>query len=167
MPGGDAGGGGDGPRRDEPGPEAGDGSSRSESATGPLDVSTLEVIGQRAASHPLVSSRTFQPDRISPRYLEVELDESQYPPPVTDVRLDVRWFVGGDYTVHYVEAGADGRWQCRWDRHPKPDAPREHFHPPPDASASVGPSPLDADHHLEVLFAVQERVETRVRERHE
>lgn len=139
---------------------------RSEAPSGPLDVHALEALARRASSHPLVSGWTFRPDAIAPRVLEIQLDQAQYPSTVQEIRVDVRWFVGGDYTVHYLEARADERFQCRWDRHPKPEAPREHFHPPPDASASVEDSPLNADHHLEVVFGVLSWIQDRVERLH-
>ncbi|MBZ6493575.1 hypothetical protein [Natrinema longum] len=141
--------------------------AREEGPSGPLDVPTLEVLARRATTRSLVSNWEFRPDSISPRVLELRLDEKRYPASVNGSRLDVRWFVGGDYTIHYLEASDDRTWQCRWDRHPKPTAPREHFHPPPNASSSAAPSPLESDHHLGVLFDVLEYVETRLRERHE
>jgi len=70
---------------------------------GPIDVQTLEVLGQRDRTHSLVDGWVLQPDRLSPRRLELSLDDSQYPLPVADARLDARWFEGGDYTVHYLE----------------------------------------------------------------
>ena len=129
---------------------------------GSLDLPTLEVLARRADTHPLVDSWAFEPDALSPRTLVIHLDRAQYPPTVESARLEVRWFEGGDYTFHYLETRDDGNWQCRWDRHPKPEAPRVHFHPPPDAAAGVVESGLDENHHLGVLFAVLEWVEGRV-----
>lgn len=113
---------------------------------------------------------------MSPRRLELELDVAQYPASIDAARLDVRWFEGGDYTLHYLETDGDGaeaaqgtgnvRWQCRWDRHPKPGEPRSHFHPPPDASAEVVESGIDADHHLDVLFGVLDQIEQRIESLH-
>ncbi|GAB3685954.1 hypothetical protein GCM10028857_17260 [Salinarchaeum chitinilyticum] len=149
-----------------------------ERPTGPLDVATLTVLARRAVSHPLVDRWTLQPGAMSPRRLELELDAEQYPSSIDTARLDVRWFEGGDYALHYLETEEDGDddeaehgtgnggWQCRWDRHPKPDEPRSHFHPPPDASAEVVESGIDADHHLDVLFAVLDRIEQRVESLH-
>ena len=139
-----------------------------EAATGPLDVSTLEVLARRSVSHPLVSGREFRPDSISPRVLELTLDPTQYPETIDAARIDVRWFVGGDYTLHYLEQHADDTaepdtpWQCRWDRHPKPDASRAHFHPPPDATPVVEPSPIDSTHPIEVCFDVLEWIGGRI-----
>ncbi|GAB3041530.1 hypothetical protein [Natronobiforma cellulositropha] len=138
-------------------------SGRDEAPSGPLDVETLDVLARRATTHPLVSGWAFRPDSISPRVLELELDDTRYPASVTEVRLDVHWFVGGDYTVHYLERHEEGRWQCRWDRHPRPDATRAHFHPPPDASG-VEPPPLETEYHLDVVFEVLEWVTDRNRE---
>ena len=129
---------------------------------GALDVPTLRTLGARAASHPLVESWAFVPSTIAPRGLAIHLASDAYPPGVDAARIDVHWFRSSDYYVHYVETRADGRYQCRWDRHPKSDAPRAHFHPPPDAGAAVE-SGLGA-HPLDVLFTVldwaSERVET-------
>ena len=134
---------------------------------GPLDVATLNLLARRANAHPLVDSWAYHPDSISPRRLELAIDVNQYPESITDSRLDVRWFEGGDYTFQYVEAHENTEWCCRWDRHPKPDEPRAHFHPPPDASATVEASGLETTHHLGVLFAVIEWVETRVKRLHD
>ena len=135
--------------------------------SGPLDVSTLELIAKRAVTHPLVAEWAFQPDAMSPRRLELSLDVRQYPSSVAAARLDVRWFEGGDYTVHYLETRDDEVWQCRWDRHPKPGAPTAHFHPPPDAASDVEPSQLQATHHLGVLFGVLDWITERIEGLHE
>lgn len=133
---------------------------------GPLDVHSLAVIGRRATTHPLVEGWAFRPDELSPRRLEVRLDDGQYPASVTAVRLDVRWFEGDDYAIHYVESRGDDLWQCRWDRHPKPGGPETHLHPPPNASADVEPSPVDDTHSLGALFAVLEWIEARLETLH-
>ena len=46
-----------------------------EYSSGPLDVPTLDVMAQRAVTHPLVDGWAFQPDTMSPRRLELYLDE--------------------------------------------------------------------------------------------
>lgn len=109
----------------------------------------------------MVDEWRFRPDAISPRVLAVTLDERQYPERVTGVRLDIRWFVDGAYSFHYVECHEIDGWECRFDRHSKPDAPTAHSHPPPEASGTE-PSPIDADHHLGVCFEVLAFVEERV-----
>ena len=128
--------------------------------SGQLDRSTMKTIGRRAETHPLVESWRFEPGRIAPRSLMLALDSTAYPPAVDAARIDVYWFVTGDYHVHYVEQQVASRFQCRWDRHPKTDAPRNHFHPPPDAGGAE-PSPL-GDHHLSVVFSVLDWVAERV-----
>lgn len=133
----------------------------------PLDVPTLSVVGRRAGAHPLVGGWAFQPDALSPRRLELRLDADQYPVAVDEARLDLRWFEGGQYTVHYVESREEDTWQCRWDRHPKPDGPMAHFHPPPDASGVVEDELIDDHHHLGVLFAVLDWIEARVETLHD
>lgn len=147
--------------------DGGSGSDRSRNEAvpdpgGPLDVTTLEVLGRRAGTHDLVDGRGFRPDRLSPRRLAIGLDAAQYPDAVDAARLDVRWYEGGQYSLHYVETRGEATWQCRWDRHPKPEVPGAHFHPPPDAGEDVEPSELAAAHHIDVLFAVLEWIRDRV-----
>jgi hypothetical protein len=137
-----------------------------DSSSGPLDLATLEVLARRGNTHPLVEGWEFQPDSMSPRRLELRLDDDQYPPSVEAARIDVRWFEGGDYAVHYVETRDSNTWQCRWDRHPKPEEQEAHVHPPPDASPDVEPSGLGATHHLGVLFAVLDWIEERLERIH-
>ena len=129
---------------------------------GPLDNATLEVMGRRATSHPLVVRWRFRPDGMAPRVLELQLDTGQYPDDVNETRLDVRWFEDGSYTVHYLEVRGNDVWQCRWDRHSKPEAPMAHFHPPPDAGVDIEPSMLEVSHPLDVLFAVLTWIEERI-----
>jgi hypothetical protein len=69
---------------------------------------------------------------------------------------------GCEYTFHYIETGGGDSWQCRWDRHPKPDEPRAHCHPPPDAAPVIEPSTLDSGHHLGVLVAVLDWITERI-----
>jgi hypothetical protein len=74
----------------------------------------------------------------------------------------VRWFTSGDFAVQYVETSVDGRWECRWDRHPNDHSARLHFHRPPDGADTETLS-LPTTHPLgvyaTVLAAVEERVE--------
>jgi hypothetical protein len=109
----------------------------------------------------------LQPDTLSPRVLALTFDADQYPSSVESVRIDLRRYESGDYTVHYIESRDEGEWQYRWDQHPKPDAPRRHYHPPPDASAEVEATPLDAEYHIGVLFEVLDWVGERVASLHD
>lgn len=134
--------------------------------SGPLDVATFELLAGRLESSPLVDTWEFTPDSRSPRALRVHLDAAAYPPPITAARLDIRWFETADYSIHYVETHPDERWECRWDRHRKRDAPRAHFHPPPNAGRA-GASPLTSSHPLGVLFEILEWIRERVADAHE
>ena len=159
------------------GSDGGTGETAVEAATGPVDEPTLRTIGARAVETRQVTAQTFEPDAITPRSLRLRLDAGQYAAAVTAATLDVRWFETGDYSFHYRESrvgdetGAPGQdvadgWECRWDRHPKPWAPRAHFHPPPSAT-DVEPSPVDATHPLGVLFAVLDHVADRIESSYE
>ncbi|WP_224450274.1 hypothetical protein [Haloprofundus salilacus] len=53
-------------------------SDRPEGPTGSLDISTLELLARRAATHPLVVDWGFRPDSLAPRVLELRIDEAQY-----------------------------------------------------------------------------------------
>jgi hypothetical protein len=76
---------------------------------------------------PLVESATID-DPLNPQTLVVELTDGVGD--ATTARIDVRWSVTGNYAFHYT----DGEERdLRFDCHPKPDAPRRHFHSPPDA----------------------------------
>lgn len=131
---------------------------------GRLDTVTLDLLARRARSHWLVAGATYRPSSQSPRRLELELSTDIYPRSISEARFDVRWFDTGDYSVHYVETADDEvAYQCRWDRHPKTDAPRSHFHPPPDAGAPLA-SPIESNHPLDVLFSVLRRADDRLDE---
>jgi hypothetical protein len=132
---------------------------------GELDVPTLRTIGRRAETHPLVESWQFDPSSAAPRMVQLRIDAESYPIAVDAARLDVRWFTTDDYSFHYVESRGDDQYHCRWDRHPESDAPRTHFHPPPDAGAAEE-SPLNA-HFLNVLFTVLDWTSERVERLHE
>ena len=138
-----------------------------EYSSGPLDVATLEVLAQRSVTHSFVDGWEYQHDSMSPRRLELYLDENQYPSPITEARLDLRWFEDGDYTVHYLETRDADVWQCRWDRHPKPGAPKADFHPPPDAASDAEPSTLQTTYHLGVLFGVLDWIAERTEQLHD
>ena len=133
--------------------------------SGRLDRTTMEILARRSETHPLVTSWAFHPDRLSPRVLEITLDSSTYPPSVNAVRLDIHWFVTGDYYLHYLETREETQYQCRWDRHPKTEAPRTHFHPPPNAGDAES-SPVGT-HHLDVLFGVLDWIAERVASLHD
>ena len=68
--------------------------------SGRLDRTTMETIGRRAATDPLVESWRFEPDRIAPRSLVLALDPAAYPSAIDAARIDVHWFVTGDYYFH-------------------------------------------------------------------
>lgn len=131
---------------------------------GPLDVPTLELLGRRSTTHPLVDRWALQPDHLAPRRLTIHLDDGQYPDPIEAVRFDIRWDAGGTYAIQYRESRGDDVWDCRWDRHPKPGDPMTHFHPPPNAGPDIEPSQLSDTHPLDVCVALLDWAQDRVAE---
>lgn len=84
---------------------------------------------------PLVESATLD-GTMNPQTLDVELADGVGD--ASTARIDVQWSVDGNYAFHYTD---DRDRDLRFDRHPKPEAPRRHFHPPPDATSDpVEPS---------------------------
>ena len=134
-------------------------------STGPPDRQTLRLLERVLGDEPVVVGTEFDPDGYEPRLLRVHLDDGRYPAAVTAVRLDVRWFTTGDFSMHYLETGEDGdRWECRWDRHPNSHDDRLHFHRPPDGNvieSLVLPSLHPLDVASTVVAAVEKRIDRR------
>lgn len=131
-------------------------------AAGPLDVDVLDRIGQRLAGSDRFASVDVQPTSARDSVV-AEFDQGYYPAAVERAYLQVRWFETDDFSVHYVERYADGdTWECRWDRHPNDHNAREHFHPPPDASAAATDASYPTDWR-DVLTLVLERLDARMR----
>jgi hypothetical protein len=129
-----------------------------------LDRQALRLLERHLSSDSLVVETVFGPDSSGPRLLRALLDAGRYPNTVTSARLDFRWFVTGDFSVHYIEEHADDdRWECRWDRHPNTHTTRLHFHQPPAATGITDldlPSLHPLDVYATVLTAVERRIET-------
>lgn len=133
-----------------------------ETDTGPIDEDVLRSIRTRLTSDDRFERVALEPDSSRIRTVAARYDRALTPDPVRRARLDIRWYVGGDFSVHYVEERSnEERWECRWDRHPKPVG-REHFHPPPDAGDAVATTfPTDYRDLLAIVTAyVAERFET-------
>lgn len=138
----------------DPGPARG--------STGSPDRQTLQLLESHLSDDALVTKTAFEPDSYEPRLLSAALDPDRYPPAVESVRVDVRWFESGDFSIHYVEHRADdSRWECRWDRHPNVHNARLHFHQPPDGTDVVDLS-LASGHPLDVYATVFTAIETRI-----
>lgn len=104
-------------------------------ASGPLDEEVLRTIQARLAGHEQFQQVSFEPSPEQIRTVVAHYDPKEYPAVVETARLDIRWHIGSDYSVHYIEQHADGTtWEIRWDRHTE-EAGRRHVHPPPDAGA--------------------------------
>lgn len=97
---------------------------------GPIDAGALREIRDLFLElEPLVESASVD-DPLNPQTLTVELSVGVGS--AEAARFDVRWSLTGNYAFHYVD---DLDRNFRFDAHPKPDAPRRHFHSPPDASS--------------------------------
>lgn len=70
-------------------------------------------------------------DLIDPQELHVHLDDGIGS--ADWARFDVRWYRSGCYSFHHVDSQAVN---FRWDRHPKDEAPKRHFHPAPNAPSN-------------------------------
>ncbi len=131
-------------------------------STGPPDQQTLRLLERHLASDSLVDETTFDPDSYEPRLLQARLDTGRYPDSVTAVRLDIRWFTTGDFSIHYVEEhDEEDQWECRWDRHPNTHNTRLHFHQPPTAT-EITDLELSSLHPLEVYSTVFTAIEQRL-----
>jgi hypothetical protein len=133
-------------------------------STGPPDRQTLRLLERNLSSDSLIAETAFDPDSYERRLLRGLLDAGRYPDTVTTVRLDIRWFTTGDFSIHYVEEHEDGkRWECRRDRHPSAYNTRLHFHEPPSAIEIIDlelPSLHPLEVYSTVLTAIEQRIET-------
>lgn len=131
-------------------------------STGPPDRQTLRLLERHLASDSLVGETAFDPDSYEPRLLQALLDTERYPDSVIAVRLDIRWFTTGDFSIHYVEEhDEEDQWECRWDRHPNTHNTRLHFHQPPTATEMTDLE-LFSLHPLEVYSTVFTAIEQRL-----
>lgn len=112
---------------------------------GPPDLPSLEAIRDTFERHePLVEESRFD-DPIDPYRLAVHFSAGFEQPG----RFDVRWATTDCYSFHYAEDGID----FRFDAHPNPHSPREHFHLPPDGERTE-PSCIEVDLPELVTLAV-------------
>ena len=115
---------------------------------GAPDVDALGRIRDRFERHEPLVDRTAFDSSINPTTLHVLLADG-----IEDAgRFDIRWSDRGYYSFHYREPAAN--LACRFDRHPKPETPEKHFHPPPDASADARHSCIDVELPELVALAV-------------
>lgn len=129
-------------------------------SSGPLDEEVLRTIQARLADDDQFETVQFEPSPEQIRAVVAHYDLELYPDVVEAARLDIRWHLGGDYGIHYVEQHSDGEaWELRWDRHPE-EAGRRHVHPPPDAGDPT-PTDLPTDYR-DVLALVRTYVTERI-----
>ena len=102
--------------------------------TGAPDSDLMARAGAVAEGYdPLVIGTEFD-DTLDPETLHIYLSQGIE----TDrSRFDVTWTDRGYYRYHYTE-GSD--FNYRYDRHPRPDVPDNHFHEPPNAAHDAAPS---------------------------
>ncbi|MFB6124949.1 MAG: hypothetical protein ABEJ59_03220 [Halanaeroarchaeum sp.] len=103
-----------------------------EGEVGPLDDTALEQIREEFTKLAgLVSEAGFD-SLLDPTKLVIRFDDG-----IGDAdwcRFDVRWYRMGYYNFHHTD---EQDVDFRFDFHPKPDAPDEHFHEPPDAQLAT------------------------------
>lgn len=131
-------------------------------ATGPLDEEVLRTVQSRLAADDRFAQVSFDPTPERIRTVVARHEPTLYPDVVDAARLDIRWHIGGDFSVHYVERHVDGEtWEIRWDRHPE-EVGHSHVHPPPDASEPTA-TELPEDYRellAHVRTYVTERIES-------
>lgn len=131
------------------------------SSTGPPDRQTLRLVESLLTDEPLVATTEYEPDSYEPRILHALCEESRYPATVETARLDIRWFVSGDFSLHHIETMADDRWECRWDRYPNPHNARLHFHQSPNGDNIVDLT-WSSPHPIDVLSTMIAAIEQRI-----
>ena len=120
---------------------------------GPIDAGALREIRDLFVDlEPLVQAASLD-DPLNPQTLSVELSDGVGA--ASTARIDVRWSLTGNYAAHYTD---DRDRSFRFDCHPKPGAPRRHFHSPPDApSCPVDPSCIAVSETSLVTRAILQR----------
>jgi len=72
-------------------------------STAPIDDSVLELLAERARTHPLVETvRTEHTSGIL-SLVVVELDRDRYPDRIQDARIEIRWYTNGDYNFALLD----------------------------------------------------------------
>lgn len=131
-------------------------------STGPLDEEVLRTVQSRLAADDRFAQVSFDPSPERIRTVVARYEPTLYPDVVDTARLDIRWNIGGDFGVHYVERHVDGEtWEIRWDRHPE-EVGHSHLHPPPDAGEPTA-TELPEDYRellAHVRTYVTERIES-------
>lgn len=129
-------------------------------STGPLDEEVLRTIHSRLAEDDRFEQVSFDPSPERIRSVLARYEPTLYPEIVETARLDIRWHIGGDFSIQYVEHHEDVEtWEIRWDRHPEAVG-RSHVHPPPDAGDPTA-TDLPRDYR-ELLAHVQTYVTERI-----
>ena len=128
---------------------------------GPVDTEILD----RLAAY-LAQSDRFDDVQTRPAYapnaIVADYDLGYFPGGVERAYLRIRWFETDDFSIHYSEQYVTGDvWECRWDCHPNDHNAREHFHPPPDASAPADDTEYPDDWR-DVIGTVLTRLDGRI-----
>lgn len=128
----------------------------------PIDRQVLEYLRGRLETTTQVADATIT-DVEGHLALHVQLSGAYYPNDTEAATLLVRWYTNDDCKIHYREVYEDSEWECRWDRHPNPHNPRDHFHPPPDAPTPGDDADWPADYR-QMLTMVLNAIEARITE---
>jgi hypothetical protein len=113
---------------------------------GPIDAGALrEIRNLFVELEPLVETAELD-DPLNPQTLAVDFSDGIRD--ASSSRIDIRWSLRGNYSAHYTD-NQDRNF--RFDCHPKPNAPRRHFHPPPDAPTHPVEASCIGAHELSVV----------------
>lgn len=138
-----------------------------DSSDSAVDLDLLDLILERLCDSDRFQGAAYRPD-FAPESVVFYLDSGFYPSAVTEVKLKVKWFENGDFSIHYQEnyaedvdtPGEKHGFSHRWDRHPNSHNSYDHVHPNPDA-----PTPGDDANHprdwRDVLSMVIEEIDER------
>lgn len=93
---------------------------------GQPDTEALAQIRTVAGRHEPLIERSEYDSTLNPTELRLFVSQGFE---AESGRFDISWTIENYYRFHYTEASGIN---FRYDRHPHPDAPEKHFHPPPD-----------------------------------
>ncbi|WP_136591982.1 hypothetical protein [Salinigranum halophilum] len=130
---------------------------------GVLDEALLRVVARRLGQLTIVERVSVFPS-AKPESVVAQFATEYYPQQVETVTLELRTYVGGDFSVSYREEWGGGSWMSRWDRHDNPHNTRDHFHHPPDAGTEDAVDRAYPVDFLKMIEVVLQDIDDRIGE---